>query len=150
MKLSSLPSLALIGVSVATLAALAVTTAADAGADKSAATVITVDSNANEIFAPAGAAPGLTANAAWQRFAHLNGVSQAAVPPDVTAQIGRLTLPVGPGHPGEYLADNELVWAFSWQECPPTGVATSGPGACIAWLFLDAQSGDLVDQTWQQ
>ena len=128
-------------------------------------TTVTIDASVGETFAPAPSspAPGMSAQDAWASWARLNGSSATTIPSDVTVQLGLLTLPVGPAgaegtgglatYNGEaYTAYNELAYGYSWRSCPastlPIPVSASNP--CIEWLFLDANSGQQIDDTWQQ
>jgi hypothetical protein len=113
---------------------------------------------------PPNATPTLTAGQAWADFAQLNNFSNTAIPSGVTVQLGLVTVPVGPaGAPGTsgeatangqaYVALNELAYGYSSPSlCPaPTNPnATTSPGtSCIAWDFLDAQTGQQIVSTWQ-
>lgn len=134
-------------------------------------TTITIDPSIGETFTPtANGSPALTASQAYADFAQLNNWASTAIPDYITAQLGLLTYPAGPADaPGmshytisngeAYKALNELTWAFSWKECPPPLVPSPAPGAspapaptpsnCVAWIFLDANTGKQIDQTWQ-
>lgn len=116
---------------------------------------IVIDSSIPETFVPASATAtaGIGADAAWQAYAQLNGSSVRVPPSDVAVELGYLTLPVGAGDPKAYTANDELVWSFHWQSCPPsTGLSPSPPPQtqCVEWLFLDASTGAEIDDTWQQ
>jgi hypothetical protein len=125
---------------------------------------ITIDPSVGETFAPPppSAQPGVTAQAAWAQYAALNGSNVTTIPASVTVQLGLLTLPTGPaGAPGtsdlptsngeSYTALNQLVYGYSWHQCPASTL-TPPPAnnPCIEWLFLDASTGQQIDQTWQQ
>jgi hypothetical protein len=117
--------------------------------------------------APSSADPALTAQQAWEKYADQAGSAEKSIPRSVTARLGLLTWPVGPaGLPGEagmtisdgeaYSSFNQLVYGYSWHECP---MYSLGPGMtppppnstpCIAWLFLHANTGNMIYQTWQQ
>ena len=58
---------------------------------------ITIDPQVGETFAPApaSAAPKLTAQQAWARYARQNGSDHTAIPSFVHVRLGLLTLPVG-------------------------------------------------------
>jgi hypothetical protein len=144
--------------------------AASASTSTSTPGTITINS-IGQTFTPTSGSPALTAAQAYAGFAQLNKWARTAMPGYVTAQLGLLTLPVGPADaPGTsnltksggeaYTALNELAWGFSWKECPIVMPPTPTPGAspapvptpkiCKAWLFLDANTGHMIDQTWQQ
>ena len=83
-----------------------------------------------------------------------------SLPPGASVQLGRLTLPLGARAPGQYTAKDQLVYAYTWAQCGPnvTPVTTNGtpsatptdPASCTAWLFVDASTGQMVDQTWTE
>ena len=60
--------------------------------------MVTIDPQAGETFAPAPAtaAPKLTAQQAWARYAARHGSSVTALPSGVRVRLGLLTLPTGP------------------------------------------------------
>ncbi len=114
------------------------------------ASTITIDSQVGETLTPDATVPTqLTADQAWAHFA---GNVDATVPPDTTAQLGLLTLPLGPGFPNQYKYQNQPVWAFSWYQCPvnPGGIPLSPNVTCTSWLFVDATTGAELDSTNQQ
>jgi len=118
-------------------------------------TTVTIDPSVGETFAPApsSSAPSMSAQKAWARYARLNGSSVTAIPSSVTVQLGRLTLPVGPGPDNSvsYTAYNQLAYGFSWHSCPVSMLNPPSPdNPCIEWLFLDANTGQQIDETWQQ
>jgi len=119
--------------------------------------LITIDSHVGETFGPppSSAQPAMTADAAWAQYAQLNGSSVTVIPSSVTVSLGSLTLPVGPVGPNGsevYTAYNELAYGFSSHSCPGTtlDVPQSSDNACTEWLFLDANTGQQIDDTWQQ
>jgi hypothetical protein len=114
-------------------------------------TTVTIDSSVGETFSPPppSAAPKLTPDQAWAQYANLNGSSVRSVPANVTLRMGLLTFPVG--QPGVYHANNELAFGYSWSSCPPaTSDVPLPPNPCIEWLFLDANTAQALDETWQQ
>jgi hypothetical protein len=129
-------------------------------------TTIAIDSVVGETFAPppSSAQTSLTAQDAWAQYAALAGSSVTTIPSTVTVQLGLLTLPVGPASaPGTsglttsngeaYTALNELAYGYSWHSCPVImlpGASVSPGNPCIEWLFLDANTGQQIDETWQQ
>jgi hypothetical protein len=129
-------------------------TAAHMSPDEVAGTQI-IDASIGETFTPAVNAkgPGLLSPAlAYGRD----------IPTGTTHQLGYLTLPLGAGAPGQYTADNALVYAFTYPECGPQTVpvpmlGTSSPPTptaasteCTQWEFVDARTGDMIDETWTQ
>ncbi len=118
---------------------------------------VTIDHAIGETFGPppSSAQPTMTADTAWAQYAQLNGSSVTVIPSSVTVYLGSLTLPIGPvGANGSeaYTANNELAYGFSSQSCPVTTLKVPlAPGtSCIEWLFLDADTGKQIDDTWQQ
>jgi hypothetical protein len=128
---------------------------------------VAINPGIGETFAPAprSAAPALTAQQAWQRYAEQAGSSHTTIPSFVTARLGLFTMDASP--PGDpqiaglptsngkfYTPHNELSYGYSWHSCPPVlGVLksrTPPPNPCRAWLFLDANTGHMVVQTWQR
>ena len=116
---------------------------------------VTINSRTGALFAPvSGVLAAKSADEVFAVFAAHNGSSLTATPAGVTAQLGRLTLPIGPCGPVgavAYHANGQLVWAFSWPSTPPvTFPGEAQPAPSTEWLFLDAATGAEVDQTWQQ
>jgi hypothetical protein len=109
-------------------------------------TTITIDASVGEVFAPppTPAQPALTAGEAWLHYAKLNGSLVSSMPSMIDAQLGLLSLPP--------TAENELAYGYSWDSCPVSTVDGSAlvGTPCIEWLFLDADSGRQIDDTWQQ
>jgi len=136
-----------------------------ATADRAVPATITIDPQIGETFAlaPSSATPRLTAQQAWQRYAEQAHSSRATIPSFVTARLGLYTLPVGPVGPGTghlvqrngeaYTALNQLVYGFS----SPSGCVSTDPyvtfppdAHCIEWTFLNANTGKMIDSTWQK
>jgi hypothetical protein len=128
---------------------------------------IAINPGIRETFAPAppSATPALTAQQAWQRYAEQAGSSHTTIPSSVTARLGLFTMDASP--PGDpqtaglpasdgkfYTPHNELSYGYSWHSCPPVLGAvkphTQPPNPCRAWLFLDANTGHMIIQTWQR
>jgi hypothetical protein len=127
------------------------------GGARPVATTITIDSAVGETFAPPKPPyhPAMSAEAAWVRYARSLGSHRKAIPSSVSVRIGLLTLPVGPVGPNNselYTAHNELTYGYSWHSCPVYTLPVSPPphSPCIEWLFLDANTGHMIDDTWQQ
>lgn len=122
-------------------------------ASTSGAAQVIIDSNLGEVFVPVEN-PSLALMTADEAFAaqaqRLN--SDRLTPPEGdTIQLGRLTMPIGPGQ--GYTARDQLVWAFRTHQCPASralnpSAAPNGP--CIEWMFLNADTGALIDDTYQQ
>lgn len=130
-------------------------TSAQAGTVNDIAATVTIDPSVGETFAPPppSAAVGMSAQDAWTRYAAQNGSDATAIPSGVSVQLGQLTLPDGPGTDGSmrYTANNELAYGYSWHSCPASTLQPSSDNdPCIEWLFLDANTGQQIDQTWQR
>ena len=129
---------------------------------------ITIGTNPTETFAPApsSATPALTAYQAWLRFARHVGSHRTSMPPGVTARLGLFTMAAGPAalagtsrqpksHGEAYIALNQLAYGYSSHSCPlylgrMPGMPPPPPTPCIEWLFLNANTGQMVIETWQQ
>jgi hypothetical protein len=74
------------------------------------------------------------------------------LPSDANAELGLYT--DAPGD-GSYLFHDRLAWGFTWSECAPRHgnprASTTPPvdTVCRAWLFLDANTGQMLELTWQ-
>jgi hypothetical protein len=132
-------------------------------------TTITIDPHLGETFAPlpanaASAAPALTAQQAWAQFmSSTTGSGGTAIPSNVTAQLGLLTLPVGPDcgatcsgdivqHGIAYRSLNQLAYGYSSPGGTCGGsnpVNPAPPVPCTEWIFIDANSGHMIDWTEQ-
>jgi len=78
--------------------------------------------------------------------------NHTALPSFIRVKLGLLTLPTGRGGTGPYTAHNELTYGYS----TPSGCVSANPrvifprnARCISWEFLDANTGSLIDGTWQ-
>jgi hypothetical protein len=88
--------------------------------------------------------PRLSAQQAWSRyFARDHGGGR--IPKNVTARLGRLVLLPE--------AADTLTYGFSSHGCPatrnPNGTSLL-PNPCIRWLFLNANTGNEIDDTFQE
>lgn len=117
---------------------------------------IVIDPQIGETFAPptAGITPALTAEQAWATYAEKTG-QDPTISGSVTVHLGVLTLPIKPAGatPTEYTANNELAYGYSWHSCPQSRNpqdTTLPSNPCIQWNFLDANTGQQIDDTWQQ
>jgi hypothetical protein len=130
-------------------------------------TITNIGPGATFAPAPSSADPKLSAEQAWRHYAKQAKSAVTSIPHRVTARLGLLTWPVGPAdapganrliirHGEAYSSLNQLVYGYSWHECP---MYSGGPGMtpppptatpCIAWLFLHANTGNMIYQTWQQ
>jgi len=139
---------------LATVGAILAVSGAQAGTQPTAVTSTTTIPGTDEIWAPPppAAAPALTADQAWAKFASGAGLG-TAITADTTVQLGKLTEEVGP-YCGKgcdmwttvngisYRALNELAYGYYWSSCPN---GTSMPTiACQNWLFVDANTGKLI------
>jgi hypothetical protein len=128
---------------------------------------ITINAKLGETFAPApaSAAPALTAQQAWLRYAKSIGSRLSSMPRGVTARLGSFTLPVGSANEPNtsrltksngkaYIALNQLAYGYSRHSCPVylgrlPGMRPPPRTPCVAWLFLNANTGQMIIETWQ-
>ena len=117
---------------------------------------IVIDPGVGETFspAPASASPAMTAEQAWLAWTERNASDRTTIPPDVTVQLGLLTLPIGHSGPDgamEYQAHDRMVWGYQAPYCGPALNPYAPPPdpPCTRWIFLDADTGEEVDVTWQ-
>jgi hypothetical protein len=99
-----------------------------------------------ETFAPPGDAnPEISADDALAQFVSRAGGN---FPDDMTQQLGLYTAAVGDG---TYRYQDQLAWGYSF----PTGCAyahdpgPSAPTRCVFWLFLDANTGEMLEGLFQ-
>jgi len=128
-------------------------------------TTIVVNTANGATFAPppANASRALTVEQAYADYAQVPG-GPASIPAGYTTQLGLVTEPSGPADaPGAaneqtvngvaYVVLNELAYSYSATvSCPPSTnpFVTNSPGAsCIDWIFVDANTGQLIFETWQ-
>jgi hypothetical protein len=125
-------------------------------------TTVTIDPDVNETFAPppSDAAPALSAQQAYAQWEQPTGAADTAIPANVTAQLGLLTLPVGLDCGAEcennnivhggmvYTALNQLAYGYSYSVCPAG--STLPARQCMRWLFLDARTGEMIDWVLNQ
>lgn len=100
-------------------------------------------------------APGqeaaITANAALALFKTV--APDFIVPADASAQLGLYTVS---SPSGEYAYKDQLAWGFSWHQCPTAAEArhanvTIAPDdPCTFWLFLDANTGEMLVAHYQR
>jgi hypothetical protein len=101
-----------------------------------------------ETFAPPGEAQAkLTSSEAVAAFEAVD--TEFTLPTDAISQLGLYTAAVGDG---TYRFKDQLAWGYRWHQCAvamhevPTGTYTP----CTAWLFLDANTGEMLELTWQR
>lgn len=114
----------------------------------SGASPVTIDASAREVFTPGSvdAASSETPADAYGQWSALT--KDTGLPSDATVTSGTLTLP--------YHAKDRPVYAYSWHQCrtiigaavKPGSIPRTTPILCTHWLFLDAATGDGVDETW--
>lgn len=157
------------GVFVLMVAAFFVTkalmTPAHAIAVTQPSSTILINPSSDATFAPppADVSATLTAEQAWAEYAQVNGGS-TTIPSGAAVQLGLLTMPSGPADaPGAgnqptsnglaYLALNELAYGYSEPTPCPQSInpfVTTSPGAsCVDWVFVDANTGKQIMETWQ-
>jgi hypothetical protein len=152
-----LPALTIIALSVAGFAAVQALTGANEGqvvpgssvAPTLTPSTIVLDPPLDtETFAPPGdAQPQLTALEAIAVFQAVD--SEFQLPDDATNQLGYYTAALGDG---SYRYENRLAWGFTWHECaqPQHEVSPGTVMPCTRWLFLDANTGEMLELVWQR
>lgn len=117
---------------------------------------IVIDASVGETFTPVSTA-GATGSQLLTPLAAYRTADHGSLPPsDSSTLLGYLTLPLGAGSPDGYTARHQLVYAYTWSQCQPatgpfrTDSATepSSRSQCTAWMFVDATTGAMVDETW--
>ena len=101
------------------------------------------------VLAMTDASPELSASEAIARYENHN--SDFALPSDAVSYLGYYSAAKGDG---TYSYKDRLAWGFAWHECiaPQPNPRYTGPPistSCSAWLFLDANSGRMLEETWQ-
>jgi hypothetical protein len=121
------------------------------GADSSA-TPLLINSVVGDTFTPAP--PGSSAAAALYASGALPESKAVAAfvavdpefnPPErVTYQLGTFA----PGPDQDKGPSGEAVWALSWHQCPqsrsPMVTGDISHGVCVEWLFLHAETGQMI------
>jgi hypothetical protein len=114
--------------------------------------VIVIDSSTTFAPPPAGSDEGILS---WEDALAL---FQAADPgfvrqPDLQASLGLYTARSGDG---SYRFKDTLSWGYSWHACPPSPPVAPGaevpspePSPCVAWLFLDARTGEMLEGLYE-
>lgn len=113
---------------------------------------VVIDTRRGVTFTPTSESASLTAEEAYARYASLLG-ADTVLPAAEQAHLGRVTIPIGAGTPEQYLAKDQLTWAFTSHQCPPSTLPSpdsATPGPCIEWVFLDAETGREIQTDWQQ
>ena len=64
-------------------------------------------------------------------------------------ELGYYTAAVGDG---SYRFKDRLAWGYSWHECGDYAHDIPYPtkAPCTFWLFLDANTGEMLEEGWQQ
>ena len=110
----------------------------------------TMTVNSVDTFAPppADAAPAMTAEQARAKM------DNTSITPNITVQLGLLTVLVGPDCGAEcengnivqggmvYSALNQLAYGYSWSTW--TAGSTLPASQCTAWIWLDASTGEMI------
>lgn len=120
-----------------------------------AAGAVVIDPDINETFTPSSTPPTgatvMSESAARAAAATKNTLAPAT---GATVQTGYFTFPTGSGSPNTYLAKGAYVYAYHWTQCGPNmGVPgaespSPAPPRCTEWMFIDATTGDVLDNTW--
>jgi hypothetical protein len=99
---------------------------------------------------PPGTEPALTASEALARFQSVD--EEFVLPVGADAYLGRYTAPVGDG---TFRFRERLAWGFRLGSGCPVGAgfgpphAASNSGPCFRWLFLDANTGEMLESVTQ-
>lgn len=96
---------------------------------------------------PADAQAILSASQAVTQFESVD--QEFTLPSDATAQLGLYTAAVGDG---TYRYLNTLAWGFVFHQCEDFQhlVSPETTISCTRWLFLDANTGEMLEAVWQQ
>lgn len=90
--------------------------------------------------------PMLSADDAWSIYSSSAGTPESSVPSRLSVELGALTLPVsdlGPTDSREYVANNELVYAY-YLDAGCLSTLPTDNTQCREWTFLDANSGQHI------
>jgi hypothetical protein len=101
-----------------------------------------------QTFAPPGEAQAkLTSSEAVAAFEVVD--AEFTLPTDSISQLGYYTAAVGDG---TYRFKDQLAWGYRWHQCAVAAHEVSADTymPCTAWLFLDANSGEMLELTWQR
>ncbi len=95
---------------------------------------------------PADAKPALTPEQAIAAFRIVDPAFK--MPPDATVWLGSYTAAVGDG---SFRFDHRLAWGVRYHEClpPQHPVPSDFVVPCIRWLFLDANTGRMLEDLAQ-
>ncbi|HEY7281436.1 MAG TPA: hypothetical protein VID47_07555, partial [Actinomycetota bacterium] len=103
--------------------------------------------------------PSLTEEQALARYESAN--TKFTLPADATSYLGLYTAPVGDG---TFRFHERLAWGIRWPGCPvdsgnpgflpgsqpsATSAPSPRPESCAEWLFLDANTGQMLEAVWQ-
>jgi hypothetical protein len=132
------------------LLALACAKAASPGGGAIATpTTIVLNPTTGETFALAPGAPAkLTASEALDAFAATDPEFTDSLSDALAIELGYYTAPVGDG---TYRWKDQLAWGYSWDRVEPNpGLVqpTYAPSHTF-WLFLDANTGHMLEALWQ-
>jgi len=102
--------------------------------------------NTESFASPGNDQPQLTSGEALAAFEAVD--TEFSLPADATSYLGLYTAAVGDG---TYRFQGQLAWGFTWQECadPRAEVSPGTTLPCKEWLFLDANTGEMLEATWQ-
>lgn len=112
-----------------------------------------------ETFRPdaSGRAPQLTAGQAWADYQTSTSSAVTPLPADAQVYLGDLTIPVDPQDPTanrSYRAKDAFAYGYELPDnCAPvvlpSGASSSAhPGLCTAWVFLNADTGKIIEVTY--
>ena len=89
--------------------------------------------------------PKLTADQALAKFKEVDRLFNP--PSAMTSYLGYYTAPIGNG---DYRFEHRLAWGYRWGPagCPSVGNPNAPPspaGQCYQWVFLDANTGEMLE-----
>lgn len=113
------------------------------------ASAIVLDPQGTMVFAPpqAGDSPKMSANDAIAAFESVDPDFQ--LPGDAQVFLGAYTASLPNG---EYRFLDRLAWGITFKQCaqPHGFVSPSASMPCTRWIFLDANTGEMLEAAWQQ
>jgi hypothetical protein len=96
---------------------------------------------------PDGTTPAMSSGEAIAAFQSVDPEFQ--LPPDAVTYLGLYTAETGGGG-ARFL--NQLAWGVRFHRCEALHhqVPSATPVSCTEWLFLDANTGAMLETQWQQ
>jgi hypothetical protein len=123
--------------------------ASPGGGAIAATTTIVLNPATGDTFVLAPDAPAkLAASEALAVYAKHNPEFTDSLSNALGVDLGYYTAPVGDG---TYRWKDQLAWGYSWDRVEPNPglVQPSSPPSHSFWLFIDANTGKMLEATWQ-